>query len=128
MISKVYLLIVFFIMSCQTVPSAGVPKADDTPFQLFKTSLEVTVRDNLGNVVEGAEVMLFKNKEDYQKESNPIQGIKYTDAKGRVKYSELDTQEYYINVAKGDLNNYGAGIKTDQLAEKRNNKVTIIIE
>ncbi|WPP48538.1 carboxypeptidase regulatory-like domain-containing protein [Catalinimonas niigatensis] len=128
MISKVYFLIVFFIMSCQTVPSAGVPKADDTPIQLFKTSLEITVRDNLGNIVDGAEVMLFNNKEDYQEEANPIQGIKYTDSKGRVKYSELNTQEYYINVAKGDLNNYGAGIKTDQLTEKRNNKVTIIIE
>lgn len=128
MISKVYSLVVFFLMSCQTVPSASVPPADDTPIQIFKTSLEITVRDNLGNIVDGAEVQLFKNKEDYQAEANPIQGIKYTDAKGRAKFTELDTQEYYINVEKGDMNNYGAGIKTDQLEQKRNNKVTIIIE
>ncbi|WKN32765.1 carboxypeptidase regulatory-like domain-containing protein [Porifericola rhodea] len=128
MISKAYFLIVFFLMSCQTVPSASVPEADDKPIQIFKTSLQITVRDNLGNIVEGAEVQIFLNKEDYQKEANPVQGIKYTDDKGRVKFSELDTQEYYINVEKGDMNNYGAGIKTDQLTEKRNNKVTIIIE
>jgi protocatechuate 3,4-dioxygenase beta subunit len=128
MISKAYFLIVFFVMGCQTIPSAGVPKADDTPIQLFKTSLEITVRDNLGNVVEGAEVQIFNNKEDYQKEESPVQGIRYTDEKGRVKFTELDTQEYYVNVEKGDMNNYGAGIKTDVLAEKRNNKVTIIIE
>ncbi|MEK6476421.1 carboxypeptidase regulatory-like domain-containing protein [Catalinimonas sp. 4WD22] len=128
MISKTYLLVVFFLMSCQSVPSAGVPAADDKPIQIFKTSLQITVRDNLGNSVEGAEVQIFTNKEDYQKEENPVQGIKYTDDKGRVKFSELDTQEYYINVEKGDMNNYGAGIKTDQLTEKRNNKVTIIIE
>lgn len=128
MISKVYFLVVFFIMSCQTVPSAGVPEADDTRIQILKTSLEITVRDNLGNLVDGAVVQLFNNKEDYQKEANAIQGIKYTDSKGRAKFTELDTQEYYINVEKGDMNNYGAGIKTDQLVQKRNNKVTIIIE
>ncbi len=128
MIPKAYFLIVFFLMSCQTVPSAGVPEADGKPLQLFKTSLELTVRDNLGNVVEGAQVQLFHNKEDYQKETNPIQGVKYTDSKGRAKFNELAAQEFYVNVEKGDMNNYGAGIKTDQLEEKRNNKVTIIIE
>ena len=128
MIRKTYFLIVFFVMGCQTIPSASVPQADDTPIQFFKTSLEITVRDNLGNVVEGAEVQIFNNKDDYQKEESSVQGIKYTDEKGRVKFTDLDTQEYYVNIEKGDMNNYGAGIKTDELAEKRNNKVTIIIE
>jgi len=128
MIHKVYFLIVFFIVSCQMMPSASVPQADDTPIQLFKTSLQITVRDDLGNLVEGAEVQIFNNKEDYQKEENPVQGIRYTDEKGNVKFDNLDTQEYYVNVEKGDMNNYGAGIKTDELASKRNNKVTIIIE
>jgi len=128
MIRKAYFLIIFLVVGCQTVPSASVPPADDTPIQLFKTSLQITVRDDLGNIVEGAEVQIFNNKEDYQKEENPVQGIKYSDEKGRVKFTDLDTQEYYVNVEKGDMNNYGAGIKTDQLADKRNNKVTIIIE
>lgn len=128
MIRKAYFLIIFFVIGCQTIPSASVPAADDTPIQLFKTSLQITVRDDLGNIVEGAEVQIFNNKEDYQKEENPVQGIKYTDEKGRVKFTDLDTQEFYVNVEKGDMNNYGAGIKTDQLADKRNNKVTIIIE
>jgi len=128
MIRKTYFMIMFFVMGCQTLPSASVPEADDTPIQLFKTSLEITVRDNLGNLVEGAEVQIFNNKEDYQKEESSVKGIRYTDEKGRVKFSDLDAQEYYVNVEKGDMNNYGAGIKTDELADKRNNKVTIIIE
>lgn len=128
MIPKPFFLLVFFLMSCKSVPSAGVPAADDKPIQIFKTSLQITVRDNLGNIIEGAEVQLFNTKEDYQQEASSIQGIKYTDDKGRVKYSELESKEYYINVEKGDMNNYGAGIKTDALNEKRNNKVTIIIE
>jgi len=128
MINKSYFLVVLLVISCQTVPSASVPDADDTPIQLFKTSLQITVRDNLGNVVENAEVQIFNTKEDYQQEDNPVKGVMYTDDDGQVKFTDLDTQEYYINVEKGDKNNYGAGIKTDILAEKRTNKVTIIIE
>ena len=45
-------------------------------FQIIKTSLNVTVRDELGNTVEGATVMLFETEEDYLKETNiASQGI-----------------------------------------------------
>lgn len=121
-------VLVLLIIGCQTIPSASVPEADSTPIQILKTSLEITVRDNLGNVVEGAEVKLFNTKEDYQKEQNLIEGAEITDEKGRVKFVNLDAKEYYVNVEKGDMNNYGAGIKTDELAPKRTNRVTIIIE
>lgn len=125
---KFSVFLVLLIIGCQTIPSASVPEADNTPIQILKTSLEITVRDNLGNVVEGAEVQLFNTKEDYQKEENVIEGVKVTDEKGRVKFTGLDAKEYYVNVEKGDMNNYGAGIKTDELVPKRGNRVTIIIE
>ncbi|MEQ9442349.1 MAG: carboxypeptidase regulatory-like domain-containing protein [Cyclobacteriaceae bacterium] len=110
------------------MPSASVPEADSSPIQFLKTSLQVTVRDNIGNVVEGAEVQLFTSKEDYQAESNPVGDIVYSDDKGQAKYIGLEPRDYYVNVEKGDLNNFGAGIKTDSLAAKRMNKITIIIE
>lgn len=125
---KLSAFLVLIIISCQTVPSASVPEADSSPIQILKTSLEVTVRDNLGNVVEDAQVQLFNTKEDYQQETNQIQGLKTTDGKGRVKFTDLDAKEYYVNVEKGEMNNYGAGIKTDALEAKRKNRVTIIIE
>lgn len=125
---KFYTLLVLLVVGCQNIPSASVPEADDTPIQILKTSLEITVRDNLGNVVEDAQVKLFNNKEDYQKEENVVGEAKLTDGRGRAKFIGLDAKEYYVNVVKGDMNNYGAGIKTDELAPKRNNKVTIIIE
>nr|WKN37849.1 carboxypeptidase regulatory-like domain-containing protein [Tunicatimonas sp. TK19036] len=128
MMKKTLTLIAVVIMSCQNVPSASVPEADSSPIQFLKTSLQVTVRDNIGNVVEGAEVQLFTSKEDYQKETNPVGEKVYTDDKGRAKYIGLDARDYFVNVEKGDLNNFGAGIKTDSLVEKRMNKVTIIIE
>lgn len=125
---KTLTLIAVVLMSCQNLPSASVPEADNSPVQFLKTSLQITVRDNIGNVVEGAEVQLFTNKEDYQQEANPIGEAVYTDKKGQAKYIGLDPRDYYVNVEKGDLNNFGAGIKTDSLAAKRMNKVTIIIE
>ncbi len=125
---KFYTLLVLLIVGCQALPSASVPDADGSPIQILKTALQVTVRDNLGNLVEDAQIKLFNNKEDYQKEQNVVDQMKVTDSKGRVKFIGLDAKEYYINVVKGDMNNYGAGIKTDELTPKRVNKVTIIIE
>ena len=37
-------------------------------FQLIKTTLNLTVRDEVGNTVEGATVQLFETEEDYTAE------------------------------------------------------------
>ena len=129
------LLIVFasFLLSLPTaqsqmIPSARVPDADSRPLQVFTTALRVTVRDNLGNVVDSAQVQIFKTKEDYEQETNPVGGIQYTDEKGRIRYTGIEPRAYYINVEKGDMNNYGGGTMTEELTEKRSNKLTVIIE
>jgi hypothetical protein len=95
--------------------------------QLFKTSLEITVRDRLGNTVEGAKVQLYKTFEDYQNETNPVTDVKITDSKGRVLFKELESRPYYLNASKGEDNNYGDGEMVDTLVENRKNKVTVII-
>lgn len=95
-------------------------------FQLFKTSLKVNVRNELGNLVNGAEVTLYENKEDYEKSENPL-AEKTTDEKGNAVFEDLQAKVYFINAEKGDANNFGAGEKTDTLTAKRMNKVTIII-
>jgi hypothetical protein len=96
-------------------------------FQLIKTSLTVTVRDELGNTVEGASVQLFEKEDDYNKEENvAAQGV--TDAKGILKLRELKDISYYVIVRKGDKDNSGGGEKTGKLEEKKVNKVTIIIQ
>jgi hypothetical protein len=95
--------------------------------QLIKTQLHITIRDGLGNTVEGASVTLYNTAEDYDKEQNPVQ-TGTTDAKGIVKFKELKTQEYYVLAKKGDMNNFGGGEKTGALVENRINKVNIIIE
>lgn len=95
--------------------------------QVLKTKLQVHVRNELGNLVEGATVTLYKTEEDYKKEENPVQEPQITDSKGRVKFKELDTLPYFIHVEKGDLNNNGGGIQVGELQRGRLNRSTIII-
>ena len=98
-----------------------------TGFQLIKTTLSVTVRDEVGNTVEGATVRLFENEEDYKTEQHmAVEGT--TDAKGVVKFKELKAIGYFVIVSKGDLDNSGGGERTGKLEEKKVNKVTIIIQ
>jgi hypothetical protein len=96
-------------------------------FQLIKTSLNVTVRDETGNVVEGASVQLFEKEEDYNTEKNVVaQGV--TDKKGYLKLKDLKSMPYFVLVKKGDKDNSGGGEKTEKLEGQKINKVTIVIQ
>jgi hypothetical protein len=96
-------------------------------FQLIKTTLNLTVRDEVGNTVEGATVQLFETEEDYIAEKNvAVEGV--TDAKGILKLKDLKAMSYYVIVRKDDKDNSGGGERTGKLEEKRINKVTVVIQ
>lgn len=95
--------------------------------QLFKTKLQITVVDKLGNIVQDAKVLIYKSKADYDKEINPVQEFKLSDNRGKVTFKDLDEIAYYVIVRKGDLDNYGGGEKTSVLEERKTNKATIVI-
>jgi hypothetical protein len=96
-------------------------------FQLIKTTLHLTVRDEVGNTVEGASVQLFETEEDYNTEKNvAVEGT--TDAKGILKLKDLKAMSYFVIVRKGDKDNSGGGERTGKLEEKRINKVTVVIQ
>jgi hypothetical protein len=96
-------------------------------FQIIKTTLNLTVRDEVGNTVEGATVQLFEKEEDYIAEKNvAVEGT--TDAKGILKLKDLKAMSYFIIVRKDDKDNSGGGERTGKLEEKRINKVTIVIQ
>jgi len=97
------------------------------PPQLFNTSLTVTVRDELGNTVEGASVKLFVKEEDYTKEKNFIEEAT-SDKKGIAKFKKLNPEAYFILCRKGDKDNAGGGEKTGVLKKGEFNKVTIVIQ
>lgn len=96
-------------------------------FQLIKTSLNVTVRDEMGNTVEGATVQLFESREDWEAEKN-VAATGVTDKKGYVRIKELKAISYFVLVKKDDKDNTGGGEQTSKLEEKKMNKVTIIIQ
>ncbi len=96
-------------------------------FQLIKTTLNLTVRDEVGNTVEGATVQLFETEEDYVAEKNvAVEGV--TDAKGILKLKDLKAMSYFVIVRKDDKDNSGGGERTGKLEEKRINKVTVVIQ
>lgn len=96
-------------------------------FQLIKTTLNLTVRDEVGNTVEGATVQLFETEDDYIAEKNvAVEGV--TDAKGVLKLKDLKAMSYFVIVRKDDKDNSGGGERTGKLEEKRINKVTVVIQ
>lgn len=93
----------------------------------FTTKLRLTVLDDLGNTVEGAEVTLYKTKTDYEKEVNAVQETVLTDEKGRVTFKKLEAISYYVIVRMGDMNNQGGGEIISALEPKKLNKANVII-
>ena len=95
--------------------------------QLFNTSLTLTVRDDLGNTVEGATVKIFETEQDYLAETKVfMEGV--TDKKGVVKFKKLDGKSYFLLVRKDDMDNAGGGEKIGQLEEGKFNKATVVIQ
>jgi len=108
--------VVLFLLLCFSLTEA----------QLIKTSLTLTVRDELGNTVEQANVALYETEANYTEEKNPV-AVGVTDKKGVVKFKELKSIAYYVIVRKGDLDNQGAGEQIGQLEASKINKATVII-
>lgn len=99
----------------------------NAPLQILNTSLTITVRDELGNTVSGAEVRLFETEEDYLKEVNvAFSGV--SDSKGLVKLKKLKTISYFVIASKGDKDNAGGGERIGALEDGKFNKATVIIQ
>lgn len=96
-------------------------------FQIIKTQLTVTIRNELGNTEQGVSVQLFETEEDYKNETNvAAQGV--TDAKGVVKLKDLKATSYFVLAKKDDKDNFGGGEQTGKLEANRINKVTVVIQ
>ena len=96
-------------------------------FQIIKTQLQVTIRDELGNTAEGVTVQLYENEEDYNAEKNAA-AESVTDKKGVAKFKDLKAISYFVLARKGDINNFGGGEQTGKLEAKKINKVTVVIQ
>jgi hypothetical protein len=95
--------------------------------QLLKTSLSITVRDEVGNIVTGADIAMYETADDYTKEKNAV-FTAITDEKGMVKFKDVKPKGYFVVVRKDDKDNSGGGEQTGVLESGKLNKVTIIIQ
>lgn len=95
--------------------------------QIIKTTLHVTVRNELGNTEDGVTVQLYETEDSYKAEKDPAAEAT-TDEKGVAKFKDIKAMSYFVLAKKGDKNNFGGGEQTGKLEEKRINKVTIVIE
>ncbi len=96
-------------------------------FQIIKTQMHVTIRNELGNTEDGVTVQLYETEDDYKNEKNVVAEA-VTDEKGVAKFKDIKAISYFVLAKKGDKNNFGAGEQTGVLEAKRINKVTIVIE
>jgi hypothetical protein len=110
--------IVFFIILLTSVVGLS---------DIFKTTLVLTVRDELGNTVTGASVKLYEQKDDYLKEVN-VAAESTTDDKGVARFKGLKPIVYFILVKKGDKDNSGGGEEIGKLEEGKFNKTTVVIQ
>ena len=96
-------------------------------FQIIKTQIAITIRNEVGNTEEGVKIMLFETEEDYTKEVNVVAEGE-TDDRGVIKFKELKATSYFVIARKGDKDNSGGGEQTGKLEANRVNKVTIVIQ
>lgn len=95
---------------------------------ILPTSLKITVLNSLGNPVEEAKVTLYSTEDDYRNEKNAVSETLQTDAKGQVKFKNLEAKVYFVHVVKGEMNNDGGAAQTNKLEEGKQNRTNIIIE
>ena len=116
------LILVLIVIATFPLMSFDNPASD-----LFPTVLKITVRNELGNPVEGATVTLYKKESDYIKGENPAYEPQKTDEKGRVKFRKIDATTYFVDAQKGDKSNEAGGVETQRLDDGKVNRITIVI-
>ena len=93
---------------------------------VLKTSLHVTVRDEAGNIVEGANIKLYSNRENWEKETDHFaEGT--TDVKGIYKFQDVAQLNVFLLIKKDDKDNTGGGEQTT-LEKSKINKITVVIQ
>jgi uncharacterized GH25 family protein len=109
-----YLLVAFTFLFPLTIA--------ETNAQIRSTGVRITVFDRLGSLVENAKVTIYETREDYENEENAVAGPSFTDSKGRVTFKNLDVKVYFVQVIKGEENNYGDAEQTGELQKGKLNK------
>lgn len=115
---------------------AGCSKEGDPvpePNQVQETTLEFTVVNEEGEVVEGAVVDLYISEEAWMREDPAdIVTSGKTDANGKVRLTEVEARQYYFSINQGAstvLSNWEGIIATEQpLEEDKLTAVEVVVK
>ena len=100
----------------------------DEDAQPLPTSLEITLKDNLGNNVSGAAVKLYSSESDWINGTNQVGVTQFSDGSGKVKFTNLSNIKYYWFVEKDCQNNVNGSItSTSALTANINNLANVIL-
>ena len=92
------------------------------------TSLEISVKDNLGNPVSGATVKLYSTESDWISETFQVLTTQTTNSSGVVIFKPLAASKYFWKISKGCQSNiYTTYTSTSALTSNINNLVTSIL-
>ena len=116
-ISKYLIVFILFL--------AGSAIAQDN--KILSTKLQITILNNLGNPVMGAQVSIYESEDDYLGDKNVIGTVMAADKKGRVMFKDLKPIKYYIYARDGSMDNEDGNQHTEKLREGLKNKITVII-
>lgn len=91
------------------------------------TSLEITLRDDLGNLIQGATVKLYPSETDYKNQTNSL-SVKTSNASGVVTFDNLTSIKYYFSADKDCLSNAFGGVATASslVLNQKNNSVCVL--
>ncbi|KXX70136.1 hypothetical protein [Flammeovirga sp. SJP92] len=105
--------------------SFNAPSKEENPFALI--GLQVTVLTEKGNVVKGADVVLYASEDDAFDEVNGIKAKTKTNENGRVKFTKgLKEISYYVVATKGDMRSED-DLKSSKLKKNKMNKINVIV-
>ena len=92
------------------------------------TTLEITLKDELANLLTGVSVKLYPSQDDWINGTNQVGTTLTSDASGKVKFSSLSALKYYWFAEKDCKNNVNGGITTvSALTVNTNNTVEVIL-
>ena len=111
-----------------TLIFSGCKKDDSTTPTPTPTSLEIHLKDYLGNIVSSASVKLYATLTDWNNGTNQVGTTQYSDGLGNVIFYNLANIQYYWYAEKDCQNNInGAVTTTYPLTANVNNNVNVIL-
>ena len=117
---KMKFALTVFVVAGLILVHTGCAKIDILP------QLEITVLDDSGAVVPGADAALFSSADDWNKRLNPVQAWRRSDAAGKVVFVDLKEITYYIYIRSlGKDNSLNEVFTTEPLQKNHKDQLTV---